>query len=75
MYQNMGAAGAEPEGGGSWAEFVARTGEAVVLFAESSRGGTAPGGNMTIDQAAGILAQSIKATDLWLMTEGVGGEG
>lgn len=58
--------GAVPEGGASWPEFIARTGEAVTSFAEAIASGTPASGNMPLDRAAAIMAQSAHVTELWL---------
>lgn len=61
---DLEASGRKPEGGGSWPDYIARTGTAVEEFAETLASGETTGADA--DQAAAWTAQSALIVESWL---------
>lgn len=60
----LGAAGVTPEGGMSWPEYVERVDEFIAGFMALTDSGDAE--SAEVAQAAGLIEQSVRITELWL---------
>ena len=59
------AAGAVPEGGGPWADFIARTGQQTNEIARAYESGALPE-RYTPAQIEALIEGAVRVTELWL---------